>query len=280
MRYFAGGSGPPLVLLHGLLGYSFSWRLNYEELTKHCTVYAPDQLGVGYSERAPELDCRLAATAGRVLEFMDAVGIASADLLGTSHGGAVAMMAAVAAPGRVRRLILVAPVNPWSRHGRLLAPLLANSASAWLIPRLLPLVAPLHYLVLARLYGSLRRIPPGTLAGYSSPLIAGGAIEHALRILRCWNPDIQELEQQLPRLSDVPTLLIWGKRDVAVWPSSAEKLKSHFRRAELVIMPGVGHLPYEEVPAEFDRVLLEFLARGTGREQIEWDETSAQRSSS
>ena len=280
MRYFAGGSGPPLLLLHGLLGYSFSWRLNYEELTQHCTVYAPDQLGVGYSERVPELDCRLAATAARVLEFMDAVGLTSADVLGTSHGGAVAMMAAAAAPARVRRLILVAPVNPWSRHGQWLAPWLSSPLGAWLIPKLAPLVTPAHYLVLARLYGNRRRIPPGTLAGYSGPLIAGGAIEHALRILRCWNADIRELEQQLPRLCDVPTLLIWGDRDVAVWPSSAEKLKRHFKDATLVMMSGVGHLSYEELPAEFNRVLLDFLTLRAGRERLEWDETSAHRSSS
>jgi len=110
--------------------------------------------------------------------------------------------------------------------------------------------------------------------------VGGGAIAHALHILRCWNADLKRLEEALPRLKDVPTLLIWGDRDVAVWPSSAEKLKHNFTRAELVMLPGVGHLPYEEVPADFNRALLRFLSAAAGDERLEWDETSAQSRSS
>ena len=107
MRYLQSGSGPALLMVHGLLGYSFSWRFAL-----------PALVGVGFSDRPPGLDCRLRAHAERLLRFLDGVGVNSCDLLGTSHGGAVAMMAAALAPERIRSLILVAPVNPWSRHGR------------------------------------------------------------------------------------------------------------------------------------------------------------------
>ena len=118
MRYLCGGSGPPLLLLHGLLGYSFSWRFALPLLAEKATVYAVDMPGVGFSDRPPGASGSLRAQAKRLLRFMDGVGIASCDLLGTSHGGAVVMMAASLAPERVRSLILVAPVNPWSAHGR------------------------------------------------------------------------------------------------------------------------------------------------------------------
>src|SRR4051812_3746313 len=59
MRYLTVGSGPPLVLLHGLLGYSFSWRFNFAELGKVATLYAPDALGCGFSERDAGLDCTI-----------------------------------------------------------------------------------------------------------------------------------------------------------------------------------------------------------------------------
>ena len=51
MRYLQAGSGPPLLLLHGLLGYSFSWRYNLLPFSQFATVYAPDLPGTGYSER-------------------------------------------------------------------------------------------------------------------------------------------------------------------------------------------------------------------------------------
>ena len=94
MRYLCGGSGPPLLLLHGLLGYSFSWRFALPLLAEKATVYAVDMPGVGFSDRPSDASGSLRAQAERLLRFMDGVGIASCDLLGTSHGGAVAMMAA------------------------------------------------------------------------------------------------------------------------------------------------------------------------------------------
>src|SRR5437899_6331660 len=86
VRYLFGGSGPPLLLIHGLMGFSFSWSENLPALAKHFTVYAPDLLNVGYSDRC-DLDPGLQATATQVLHFMNAVGLSAADLTGTSYGG-------------------------------------------------------------------------------------------------------------------------------------------------------------------------------------------------
>src|SRR5437868_3576995 len=127
LRYLRAGSGPPLILLHGLLGYSFSWRFTIPALAPHATVYAPDMLGAGFSDRPVQLDCSMRAAAARLMRFIMQLGISSFDLLGTSHGGAVAIMAAAEcqraeSPLRLQRLILVAPVNPYSAHGQRLAP--------------------------------------------------------------------------------------------------------------------------------------------------------------
>jgi pimeloyl-ACP methyl ester carboxylesterase len=263
MRYLRAGSGPPLVLLHGLLGYSFSWRHNLEAFAAHRTVYAPDQLGAGYSDRVPGLDCTLRAIALRTLDFLDAVGVREFDLLGTSHGGGVAIMMAALlgerGDARLRRLILVAPINPWSPHGRRLGPFLATpgiaQAFAWTMPR-----APFSYrFLLRRLYGNPRRIPPGTLEGYARPARIPGTFEYGLSILKSWLADLDELKRLLPSLAGIPTLLIWGKADPAVYASSAEPLHQHLPNSKLVLYPGVGHLPYEEVPEEFNRTVLEFL---------------------
>jgi len=80
-----------------------------------------------------------------------------------------------------------------------------------------------------------------------------------LSVLHCWNNDLQELENALSRISHFPTLLIWGERDTAVSLSSAQRLREQFRHGELVVFDGVGHLPYEELPEQFNQAVVQFL---------------------
>jgi pimeloyl-ACP methyl ester carboxylesterase len=261
MRYLQCGSGPALVLVHGLLGYSFSWRFAMPALSPLASVYAIDMLGSGFSDRLVGLDCSLRASAGRLLRFLDTVGITSCDLLGSSYGGAVVMMAAALAPDRVRRLILAAPVNPWSARGNWLAPILTNRIVAPLIVQLGARLEVAHSLVLRRLYGDARRIRPGTLEGYSAPFRIPGTLKYAIRLVRSWTQDMQELESALPQIRRVPSLLVWGRLDAAVSPVSAHKVRQQFVDCRLVVFDGVGHLPYEEVPQEFNQAVIEFLSR-------------------
>lgn len=269
MRYLVAGepsSHPPLLLIHGLLGYSFSWRFNIEALAAGRRVYAVDLPGVGYSERVPELDCSARATAERLLCFLREQGIASFDLLGTSHGGGVAMMLAALTrqepqPLQARKLVLIAPINPWSRHGLALTSVLSTRAGAALFRGLHPFFRASHGTLLARLYGSSRRIPPGTVEGYSAPLEIEGTIDHALKIAACLRSDLGEIKALLPGIADIPALLIWGDRDRAVLLKSAPLLKAQFSNAELVMIKGAGHLPYEEFPEEFNAELIDFLDR-------------------
>ena len=168
LRYLRAGSGPALVLLHGLLGYSFSWRYTMPVLAKYATVYAPDMLGTGFSDRVPGLDCHMGASADRLLRFVQKLGIPSFDLLGTSHGGAVAMMAAAASADgasspRLKRLVLVAPVNPYSPHGKRLAPFFGSSVGAILFRLTVARTTVLYRSFLQRLYGDPKRISKGTL---------------------------------------------------------------------------------------------------------------------
>jgi pimeloyl-ACP methyl ester carboxylesterase len=260
LRYLRSGSGPALLLLHGMLGYSFSWRHAIPALAGKSTVYAVDMPGVGFSDRPPNLDHSFRAHAERLLHFLDSVGVGSCDLLGTSHGGAVAMMAAALAPECVRSLILVAPVNPWSTHGRRLAPFVCRPTVSWLLLRFAPTLEIAHRIVLRRLFGDRSRILPGTLAGYSAPFRIPGTIHYGLGALGSWNRDLDDLESVLPRISHIPTLLLWGSTDRAVDPVSAERLRRQFTDCRLQVFEGVGHLPYEEVPEEFNRALVEFLS--------------------
>jgi pimeloyl-ACP methyl ester carboxylesterase len=267
MRYLRAGSGPALILVHGLLGYSFSWRYTMPALAPYFTVYAPDMMGAGFSDRPVGIDHSMRGTARRLLRFISGLGISSFDLLGTSHGGAVAMMAAAECLGEnsglhLRRLVLVAPVNPYSAHGKRLAPFFGSNFGAALF-RLVIARTPFSYPYWhRRLYADRRRIPVGALEGYTAPLAKPGLIEHALSIVRTWTADLRELEETLPKLAGVPTLLMWGKKDPAVYASSAVSLAKYFSDSSTIIFPGIGHLPYEECPEEFNRALIEFLTEG------------------
>jgi pimeloyl-ACP methyl ester carboxylesterase len=265
MRYLKVGSGPALILLHGLMGYSFSWRFTMPALAPYATVYAPDLLGAGFSDRPRGLDHSVRGTALRVLRFADKLGLGPFDLLGTSRGGAVAMAAAAegmdvsGGKSRVRRLVLVCPVNPYSAHGRWLAPFFGTPGGAALF-RLgvgrMPFLYPFFH---GRLYADRNKIPPGSLEGYKAPLAIPGLFEHALSIVRTWTTDLRELEALLPKLATIPTLLIWGSKDPAVYASSLKPLAEHFPNSQTVVFPGVGHLPYEECPEEFNTALVRFL---------------------
>ena len=263
LRYLRVGSGPALILLHGLLGYSFSWRYAMPALAPYRTVYAPDMLGAGFSDRPRELDHSMRATGLRVLRFARNLGLDSFDLLGTSRGGAVAMAAAAeslsAAKLSVLRLVLVCPVNPYSPHGRRLAPFLGSrpgSALFRLVMNRMPFLYPYWH---SRMFGDRGKIPPGSLEGYKAPVAIPGLFEHGLSIARTWTADVRELQALLPKLAPIPTLLMWGSKDPAVYASSMEPLARHFENVQTVVFPGVGHLPYEECPEQFNRALTDFL---------------------
>jgi pimeloyl-ACP methyl ester carboxylesterase len=264
MRYLRAGSGPPLILLHGLLGYSFSWRFNIPAFARYRTVYAVDMPGAGFSERSANLDCSFRGSALRLLRFAENLGLSSFDLLATSHGGAVAVLAAATANQgdvrRVQRLVLVAPVNPWSAHGRRLAPFLGRPLVSAFLGWCIPYLNFANGVVVRRLYGDPQRISPGTVEGYSKPYSTSGSLDYFFSILRTWNRDLDDLECSLAETADVPVLLIWGSRDAAVDPASARTLSRHFRNCERVEFPGVGHLPYEEVPSDFNTAVIKFLS--------------------
>jgi haloacetate dehalogenase len=268
MRYLKAGSGPALILIHGLMGYSFSWRFTIPALAPHATVYALDNLGAGMSTATEGMDCTVRATAERVLQFADALGIKDFDLLGTSRGGGVAIMvAAICAQrhdARLRRLVLVASINPWSPHGKRLAPFLGSAFGAMLFRNTIERWRSLDYLWLRRLFGDGSKIPPDSLDGYRMPVLKNHAFRHASRIVMNWTEDLAELERSLPKIRDYPTLLIWGTKDRAVHFSSAEPLRRNFRDVRLVAFDGIGHLPYEEAAEDFNRALVAFLAGGKG----------------
>lgn len=259
-HYLVAGSGPPLLLIHGIVGSSANWRRNIPALAEHHTVYALDLLGMGRSDRVPGLAAGLEETARRVVATMDALGITHADIAAASHGAAVAMMVAAVAPERVRRLILFAPANPYSTKADWMVRFYGSNIGgllAGLAPRLPRQV---HRGALARMFGSPFRIPEGCLEAYRDTLRVPGTIPHVLSIVRCWFAEMEKLRKNVPRLARTPTLLVWGDRDRVVSLDSGRRLQRELG-AELVVFEGGGHLLFEEFADETNRLMLDWLGR-------------------
>src|SRR6266702_929614 len=156
--YLHAGRGRPMLLIHGLVGSSANWRSNIDALAKHASVYAIDLVNMGKSERVGVVDAGLRATANRIVAIMDALGLAEADIVAHSHGGAVALMLAALHPRRVRRLILFAPANPYSRASDVVVRVYSTPWGgflAWMLPYL---PEPIQRIALGEMYGGPDRV--------------------------------------------------------------------------------------------------------------------------
>jgi pimeloyl-ACP methyl ester carboxylesterase len=268
MHCLKAGAGPELILLHGLLGTASTWELTLGSLAAQSTVYAVDALGIGESERVPGIDARLQAQAARIVKFMDASDIRCADLLATSHGGAVALMLAAHYPGRVRSLMLHAPANPFSHLGDPLIRFYLSGLGTWFAHRITALPEPMQALALGRMYGDPAQVREGSLGKYIGSLRVPGSVAYVLSMLRTWFQDMSELESALKHVRQFPALLLWGDRDRAVALESAQPLQRCFDQAEFVVLPGTGHLPYEECPETLSRIVNSFLGRMRRQSEI------------
>ena len=264
MHSLKAGLGPDLILVHGLLGTASAWDPVIPHLAEKSTVYAVDALGLGESDRVPGIDASLEAQAGRLVAFMDESGIPSADFLATSHGGAVMLALAAKYPARVNSLLLHAPANPYSLLGDPLINFYLSGLGRWFAHRVPTLPVPMQSLALGRMYGDPTQLRDGSLGKYIGSLRVPGTVNYILSILRTWYADMAKLKAELDHVRQIPALLLWGDRDRAVSMESGQELRRYFDRVEFQVLPGTGHLPYEECPETLGGLVNSFLSKMRG----------------
>jgi pimeloyl-ACP methyl ester carboxylesterase len=261
VHYLHAGSGRPMLLIHGLVGYSGNWRNNIAALAKDASVYAIDLVNMGKSARVEGLDASLKGTAARIAAILDALGVVDADLVGHSHGGAVALTFAAMYPGRVRRLILFAPANPYSRSSDMMVRVYSTPWGV-VLGRMLPyLPSPVQRMALGEMYGGPDRVTDRCLQEIVEGLRSPGTLPHVLSIIRGWFGEMARLKKTLSRVPRVPTLLVWGNNDCTVSLASGLRLKRTLRGSQLIVVRDGGHTIFEERPEEANRIMLAWLAR-------------------
>lgn len=247
---------PTLLLIHGFLVSSFSWRHQIEALGTQFDVVAPCLMGFGWSERAVG-DYTLDALGRFLLRFMDALGIERAHVCGNSLGGALGLWMAHAAPERVDRLVLV---NSLALAGGV-PELPAQLTSPWVAPIARLFVRP----TLARLglrALAYRGIPvdSGYLAGFRPPFEDPRSIPIALQVARGLPAAAAHVDALLDGLPH-ETLVVQGTGDRLLSAKTGLKIARRLPAARLVSFDASGHCPHEEEPERFNALMRSFLVK-------------------
>ncbi len=262
MAYRMEGSGPPLLLIHGIAGSSRTWRDVIPRLTDRFTVIAPDLMGHGQSEK-PVGDYSLGAFASGIRDLLEVLGIDRASVIGQSFGGGVAMQLAYQHPERCERLVLV-DSGGLGREVNWMLRFLTLPGSEYVMPVIFPgFVRDWGDSLFRTING--RGIRLGRVAemwsAYASLAEAENRQAFARTIKSVIDPGGQTVSamDRLYLASPMPTLIIWGDRDDIIPVSHAYAAHQAMPDSQLVIIEGVGHFPQIEAPEQFVNALLDFI---------------------
>jgi pimeloyl-ACP methyl ester carboxylesterase len=262
--YRVAGSGPTVVLIHGMINSSRHWEEVAARLARTHRVIAPDLIGHG-DAATPRGDYSLGAHAAMIRDLMSTIGVERATIVGHSLGGGVAMQFFYQFPQRTERLVLISSGG----LGHEVSPLLRGAA--------LPASAALLRLAtqrqvvggIAAAGGRLRArgVRSGVylqaVARALGPLAEPGSRRAFLQTLRAVI-DVQgqkvSARDRLYLLGEMPTLIVWGERDRTIPLEHGLEASAAIPNCRFETLPGAAHFPNLEDPAGLAHVLGDFLA--------------------
>jgi pimeloyl-ACP methyl ester carboxylesterase len=274
--YRMAGSGPPVVLIHGMVNSSRHWEDVALRLAEDHTVIAPDLIGHGDSA-TPGGDYSLGAHAAAIRDLLAVIGIDRATIVGHSLGGGVAMQFFYQFPQRTERLVLVSSGGLGQEVSPLLrtAALPGASAALWLVahPRLVAVLGQTGGLLRRR--GSGKGVYLQAVARALGPLSQPGAREAFLQTLRSVI-DIRgqrvSARDRLHLLREMPTLIVWGERDNTIPLEHGLWAHRAAPGSRFETLPRAAHFPHLEDPEGLAAVLRDFVhtTEPSGIEDADW----------
>jgi len=248
VRLHIRDTGPPdapaLILLHGFGASLHTWEPWAQILSTKYRVVRFDLPGFGLTGADPTGDYSDARALAILAGLMDELHLRRATLIGNSLGGKLAWQFAAAYPQRVDRLVLISPdgyASPGFEYGK--------RAQVPAVVRILPYVLK-SFLVrmnLVAAYAEPTRLTDAVVTRYRDMMLAPGV--RPAMIARMEQVELQPPEPMLHRIT-APTLLLWGERDAMIPFSNAQDYLKAIPNARLVPLPGLGHVPFEEAPAQ------------------------------
>lgn len=244
LHFLEAGSGPPLVLVHGLGGSAEGdWGRVIVPLAAHFHVYALDLPGFGRSEKPPDASYAIRMQSETLAKFLDALNLQKTSLLGLSMGGWIVAHLAVVQPERVERLVLV------------------DSAGVRFEP-----TPPVELFLPSDTedFGAFLKLlfyEPPPLPQFIIRDFVARAQEQSWIIRRAADAMLSGedlLDGKLHRVA-APTLIIWGRQDALLPLHAGEALRSQMSQSVMVVFDRCGHLPNQERTPDFLREVTHFL---------------------
>ena len=263
IAYRAAGSGPALLLLHGLGCDSSTWLPALPRLAERYTVIAPDLLGHGRSDK-PRGDYSLGGYANGMRDLLTVLGINKVTVVGHSFGGGVAMQFAYQFPERTERMVLVAPGGLGPEVSALIRALTLPGAGAALGALTMRPLRPVVRTSLSVLGRS--RLPRtrdlGEVAciyrNLSDPA-ARSAIRHVVSHCVDWRGQVVTMADRAYLTRFMPLCVVWGDADAVIPVSHIAIAESQAPGAQVHVLPRAGHFPHKQHPDEFADVLDAFV---------------------
>jgi len=261
--YVKVGSGPALLLLHGLGCDHTTWAPVISALARRYTVIAPDLLGHGRSAK-PRADYSVGGYANGMRDLLTVLGIDRVTVVGHSFGGGVAMQFAYQFPERTERMILVAPGG--------LGPEVTPAIRAITLPGFDPLMA----LVTRPVVRQATKVGLHALAGSGisaardldevadiiesfKDRASRQAIRHVVRAVVDWRGQIVTMADRAYLTQAMPMCVVWGAEDQVIPAKHARNAADMAPSATVEVIPNAGHFPHKDHPQRFVKIVHDFI---------------------
>lgn len=254
VHYVDTGTGPPVVMVHGSPISSFGFRQQIAALSLCYRVVAPDLLGFGLSE-GPEKGASFQQQADMLCGLLDHLSLGPFRLIVHDWGGPIGLGCAAKSPEQVDQLVLInTTILADFEPPRYWKPFTTRGVGELLLVRMNAFSKGLPFLMRSARSQEVWQV-------YSQPLQTRGLRQTVLALERQegYGDLMRQVEAVLPRLSQLPTLIIWGLPDIYFRPSELRRLKGVFPGAVVREIRGGGHFPQEDAPEAVTAALLDFL---------------------
>jgi pimeloyl-ACP methyl ester carboxylesterase len=249
---------PPLVLLHGWPSSSLLWRSLIPEFSKRFYVLAPDLPGHGKSDKPETIPYDLNLLRGFILDFLDALGLKKAHLCVHDLGGMAGLSFAVRYPQRIDKFIVMntSPYSDWS---------FALRASIFLLKQKCLTRLFLNRFVFREVlkngFYNKELITPDIVDIFRAPWTESKQARNAFSSTLAVPPELMVEEREALRKINLPTLILWGRKDVFFPFKIARRLHEDIKTSSLVAVDKAGHFLQEEQPEFILREMLKFLTQ-------------------
>lgn len=247
IHYVEAGSGPTVILLHGLGGSTQTWQFNTGPLAEKFHVVVPDQIGFGKSDK-PLVNYRIRTYVDFLDQFCKQLKIERATLVGNSMGGWIAAAFTAAFPDRVDKLVLVDAAGytpPKDLDTRVFFALNPTTREA------------MKVLTAKVFYNKAFQTDAAIDTAIAARLAAGDGftIKSITESIIRGEDFLDDTVKTIKR----PTLIVWGREDGLTPLADGERFQKDIVGSKLVVIDQCAHVPNLEKPGEFNAAVIKFL---------------------